>query len=379
MRIPLSKPFIPQKVFENINKVLATGKLSGDGVFCHESEEKLRNILNIHHALLTTSCTHALEMSMQLLDVQINDEVILPSFTFSSTANAVLSAGLKPIFCEIDPLTMNMDMNDVSNKITKKTKAIIPVHYAGVACNMDALQNICSNQKISIIEDAAQAIGATWKEQKLGTIGQMGALSFHDTKNVICGEGGALLTNSDLLAERAKIIREKGTNRSQFIKGQVDKYTWVDKGSSYILAEPLAAILSAELDIVDDLNQKRGKIYNYYLSQLIDLEQKEFLSLPKIPENCQSNYHIFHIILRNMKERNSLMTHLRSKGIGATFHYMPLHSAPVGEKLGYKKEHLPVTEEYAGRLLRLPLYPDLAKNDYENIIEEIFKWTESNF
>ncbi len=377
MRIPLSKPHIPQKVFENMNHVLTSGKLSGDGVFCHSAEEKFRNILNAKHVLLTSSCTHALEMSMLLLDAKENDEVILPSFTFTSTANAVLVAGLKPIFCEIDPNTMNMDMEDVAKKITKKTKAIIPVHYSGVACDMEKLKNICSNQNIMIVEDAAHGIGAKWKGKNLGTIGDIGTLSFHDTKNVVCGEGGAFLTNNDYLADKAQIIREKGTNRAQFLRGQVDKYTWVDKGSSYILAEPLAAILSAEIDIMDQLNQKRGIIHQYYIEKLAELEKKEILILPKIPKYCESNYHLFYILLKNQDERNSLMTSLREKGIGATFHYIPLHSSPAGEKLGYKKEQLPITEEYSNRLLRLPLYPDLTKQEYENVVEEILNWSRS--
>jgi dTDP-4-amino-4,6-dideoxygalactose transaminase len=374
MRIPLSKPHIPHKVFENMKQVLLSGKLSGDGEFCHSTEEKFRKILNVKHVLLTSSCTHALEMSMILLDAKENDEVLLPSFTFTSTANAVLVAGLKPVFCEIDPKTMNIDLNDVSKKITKKTKAIVPVHYAGIACDMEKLVHICSDQNIMIIEDAAHGTGAKWKGKNLGTIGDMGTLSFHDTKNIICGEGGAFLTNNDHLADKAQIIREKGTNRAQFLRGQVDKYTWVDKGSSYILAEPLAAILSAEIDIIEELNHKRGIIYHYYIEKLSELENKEILILPKIPEYCESNYHLFHIILRNEKERNSLMVHLRERGIGATFHYIPLHSAPAGEKLGYKKEQLPITEEYSNRLLRLPLYPDLSEQEYGNVTEEILNW-----
>jgi dTDP-4-amino-4,6-dideoxygalactose transaminase len=376
MRIPLSKPHIPQKVFENMNQVLTSGKLSGDGAFCHSTEEKFRHILNMKHVLLTSSCTHALEMSMLLLDARENDEVILPSFTFTSTANAVLVAGLKPVFCEIDPNTMNMDMEDVAKKITKKTKAIIPVHYAGVACDMEKLANICANQNIMLVEDAAHGIGAKWKGKNLGTIGDMGTLSFHDTKNVVCGEGGAFLTNNDRLADKAQIIREKGTNRAQFLRGQVDKYTWVDKGSSYILAEPLAAILSAEIDIMEELNQKRGLVYHYYIEKLSELEKKEILTLPKIPKYCESNYHLFHILLRNVEERNSLMAHLRERGIGATFHYIPLHSAPAGEKLGYKKDQLPITEEYSTRLLRLPLYPDLTLQEYADVVDEILNWSE---
>ncbi|KAB8029934.1 dTDP-4-amino-4,6-dideoxygalactose transaminase [Fluviispira multicolorata] len=375
MKIPLSRAHIPQKAFENINYVLSSGNLSGDGLFCRKVEKKFCDILSVKHALLTSSCTHALEISTLLLDAKEGDEVILPSFTFTSTANAILVAGLKPVFCEIDPLTMNMDMEDVASKMTDKTKAIIPVHYAGVACAMDKLEDLCQSKNIIIIEDAAHSIGAKWRGRNLGTIGDMAALSFHETKNVICGEGGALLTNNDFLANKAQIIREKGTNRSQFLKGQVDKYTWIEKGSSYILAEPLAAILDAEIDIMNELNKKREVIYKFYMKELKELADKEIINLPYIPNDCESNYHLFHLIARNENLRNSLISHLRSKNIGATFHYIPLHSAPAGLKLGNKLTDLPLTEEYSQRLLRLPLYPDLNENEMQYIIEEIYNWS----
>ncbi|WP_158998476.1 dTDP-4-amino-4,6-dideoxygalactose transaminase [Pigmentibacter ruber] len=375
MHIPLSKAHIPKKVFENINQVFASGKLSGDGSFCHSTEEKLKNILKIKHVLLTSSCTHALEMSMLLLNGKEGDEVILPSFTFTSTANAILVAGLKPVFCEIDPKTFNIDINDVLKKITPKTIAIIPVHYAGVACDMEKLLEICRPKNIKIIEDAAHAIGAKWDHKFLGTIGDMGCLSFHDTKNVICGEGGAFLTNDDSLAEKAMIIREKGTNRAQFLKGQVDKYTWVAKGSSYILAEPLAAILSAEVDVMFELNEKRGIIHHYYYDNLKILEEKNILTLPFLPNYSETNYHLFFIVLNSPEQRNSLMSHLRSKGIGATFHYIPLHSAPLGIELGNKPNDLEITEKFHSRLLRLPLYPDMEQKDYETVVSEIIAWS----
>lgn len=374
MHIPLSKAHIPKTVYDNLNQVLASGKLSGDGFFCHSTEEKLKKILNVKHVLLTSSCTHALEMSLLLLAGQEGDEVILPSFTFTSTANAVLVAGLKPVFCDIDPLTFNLDVNDVSNKITSKTIAVIPVHYAGVSCDMEKLFEICHPRNIKIIEDAAHAIGAKWNNQYLGTLGNIGCLSFHDTKNVICGEGGAFLTNDDVLAEKAMIIREKGTNRSQFLRGQVDKYTWVEKGSSYILAEPLAAILSAEVDIMFELNEKRGKIHEYYYNALKPLELRNILTLPVQPAYATTNYHLFYIVLNNESARNSLMAHLRSQEIGATFHYIPLHTAPVGRELGNVEGSLPKTEEYYTRILRLPLYPDLDSKDAAKVVAEIHNW-----
>lgn len=375
--IPLSKPYVTEQIFENIKKVFQSGKLSGDGVFCHQVEKKMSSMFDIKHVLLTTSGTHALEMCLMLLDANPGDEVILPSFTFSSTANAVLMAGLKPVFCEIEPVTMNMDMNDVAKKITARTKGIIPVHYAGVSCDMEKLFQICRGKQIQIIEDAAQGVGAKWKDQFLGTIGHMGAYSFHDTKNVMCGEGGAFLTKDDALSDRGQIIREKGTNRSQFMRGQVDKYTWIEKGSSYVLAEPLAAILDAQVDLMQDMNKARGDIYHYYMQRLKALEDSGMCLLPKIPANCTSNYHLFHMILRSEEERNALMDHLRSKQVGATFHYISLHSAPAGQKLGYKKGDLPVTEDFSSRLLRLPLHPRLTAEETEHIVNEIYNWAAS--
>lgn len=375
--LPLSRPHITKEIFDNIAAVLNSGKLSGDGPFCHKVEKKLQDLCSVKHALLTSSCTHALEMSMMLLNANPGDEVILPSFTFSSTANAIMLAGLKPVFCEIDPATMNMDMNDVERRITSKTKCIMPVHYAGVSCDMDKLFQICKGKNITIVEDAAQGIGAQWKDKYLGTLGHMGCLSFHDTKNVMCGEGGAFLTNDPELETRAQIIREKGTNRSQFIKGQVDKYTWIETGSSYILAEPLAAILDVQLDLMNEMHKKRGVVYDFYCSQLKPLESNGTLTLPKIPQNCKTNYHLFHILLRNEDERNALMDFLRTRQIGATFHYLPLHLAPAGQKLGYKKGDLPITEEYAPRLLRLPLYPNLTQDEMARVVEEVFDWASS--
>lgn len=378
MNIPLCKAHIPSQAFENIYKVLSSGKLSGDGSFCHIAEEKLKKIFNIKNALLTSSCTHALETAMLLLEADYQDEVILPSYTFASTANSVIVAGLKPVFCDINPTTMNMDPSDVVKKITPRTKAIIPVHYAGVACDMESLLKIGNTYKLKIVEDAAHSIGATWQNVSLGTIGDMGTLSFHDTKNIVCGEGGALLTNNEELAEKALIIREKGTNRTQFLRGQIDKYTWVLRGSSYVLAEPLAAILAAELDLLEELNFKRQHIYNYYISNLNTLEKQEKFTLPHIPKNCTSNYHLFHIILNNEQNRNALMEHLRSKGIGATFHYIPLHTAPLGQTFGYKVGDLPITEDFSKRLLRLPLYPDLDEQSLQYIVEEIHNWCDKN-
>ena len=372
--IPLSKPFISQEMRDKVLEVLASEKLSGDGPFCHRVEKKLSQMFQAKHSLLTSSCTHALEMSLLLLNAKEGDEVILPSFTFTSTANAVLVAGFRPVFCDVCPETMNMDMKDVARKLTKKTRAIIPVHYAGISCDMDALFSLCEKTEIKIIEDAAQGIGAQWKGKALGTLGHLGALSFHDTKNVMCGEGGALFVNEDSFIERAQIIREKGTNRSQFLRGVVDKYTWMEKGSSYILAEPLAAILDSQLNIMEQLNSKRGVIYHFYKKELAALAEKEIFALPSFSKDCTPNYHLFHLILKTEDHRNSLMAHLREKKIGAAFHYIPLHTAPAGEKFGCKKGDLPVTESHAPRLLRLPLYPSMTQEECFRVVDEIKAW-----
>lgn len=361
----------------NVMKCLQSGKYSGDGNYCHTSEKKLTAMHQAYKVLLTNSGTAALELAALLIDASPGDEVILPSFTFTSSANCILTAGLKPVFCDIDPKTMNIDVNDAVSKVTSKTKAIMPVHYAGVACDMDPLLAYCHDKSIAILEDAAQGIGAKWKDRYLGTIGDLGAMSFHDTKNIHCGEGGALFSNNEKYDERAQIIREKGTNRSQFLRGQVDKYTWMEKGSSYVLAEPLAAMLEIQLDYVDQVNAKRADKYCRYFDELKPLEQKGILSLPVIPEYASSNYHIFHIILKDQPSRNSLMAHLRSQQIGATFHYIPLHSAPAGLALGYKPQDLPLTEMYAHRLLRLPLYPDLSFEQQDKILQEIYVWAKT--
>jgi dTDP-4-amino-4,6-dideoxygalactose transaminase len=375
--IPFSKPDIAPDAFENIKHALTQGKTSGDGPFCRKAEGILRNLTQAKHTLLTTSGTHALELMAYFVGENATpqkNEVIVPSFTFSSTTNALVLAGLKPVFCEIDPCTMNVDVKDVARKITPRTCAIMLVHYAGVACDMQSIFDLCQGKDIAILEDAAQAIGAFWKEKALGTIGDMGAFSFHDTKNIGCGEGGCFLTNNEKYAAKAEVFREKGTNRSQFFRGQVDKYTWVGKGSSYVLSDVLAALLCSQLDHLDELLKKRAQAYHIYHTGLQELEQKEILVRPVIPSYAKSNHHIYHIILPTEEKRNSLMNHLRNKGIGATFHYIPLHSAPMGRELGYTPKDLPLTESYANRLLRFPLFSSISRAEQDFILQEVCNW-----
>jgi dTDP-4-amino-4,6-dideoxygalactose transaminase len=298
----------------------------------------------------------------------------MPSFTFSSTANAAMLAGLTPVFAEVDPRAMNLDPADVARRITPRTRAIVPVHYAGVACRMRELSRIAESAHASIVEDAAHAVGARLGGRALGTLGFAGCLSFHDTKNVTSGEGGALLLGDEALARRAEIIREKGTNRAQFVRGLIDKYTWVDVGSSFLLAEPLAALLGAQLDAFDEMTARRRAIHEGYLRELGSLEARGILGLPRIPASCESNYHLFHLMLGSHAHRDELMRFLRSRNIGAAFHYVPLHSAPVGRRLGWRAEDLPVTEDAAARLLRIPLYPDMTESDSLVVVEAIGEW-----
>jgi dTDP-4-amino-4,6-dideoxygalactose transaminase len=366
---------MPAGALERLAAVLESGRLAGDGPVCREVENSLERALDRRHALLTTSCSHALELAMTLVANDEPGEVILPSFTFSATANAVLRAGLDVVFAEIDPRTMNLDPADVARRVTPRTRAIIPVHYAGVGCQMDALAEIAGD-RIAIVEDAAHAIGARWRGRPLGSIGVMGCLSFHESKNLVCGEGGALLTDDDALAERAEIIREKGTNRLQMFRGQVDKYTWVDVGSSYVLAELLAALLAVQLEAFPEMQCHRREQYFRYQEGLADLAAAGRLELPAVPDDCESNFHLYHVLLPSLEHRDGLMRHLRQRGIGAAFHYIPLHSAPVGQRLGWQSADLPITEAYAQRLLRLPLYPDLQPYEQEEVMGEIQAWAQ---
>ncbi len=373
--IPFNKPFVDQSVAEYLHKVFDSGKLSGDGTFCKEVEGELERLFCMKNALLTTSCTHAMEIATMILNFKPGDEVIVPSFTFVSTANAVLRAGGTPVFCEINDKTCTLDTNDVEKRITSKTKAIFPVHYAGVSAEMDEILELAKLHNLYVIEDAAQGVNAKYKGKYLGTIGHMGAYSFHDTKNYVSGEGGAFITNDEEIARRAEIIREKGTNRANFLRGEVDKYTWVDCGSSYVLSDILAAVLRCQLDQLEQIQQRRSQIHNLYMEGLKVLEQREFLRLPIIPEYCESNYHIFYLLLQSEERRNGLMKYLKEEGVGATFHYIPLHSSPYAmNSLGTKGLRLSVTDRVASTLLRLPIYPHLSDEDVNYVIEKVTKY-----
>lgn len=371
MNIPFHKPWYDESDERALVAAIRSGKLVGDGEFTKKASERLREILGVKHVLLTPSCTHALELAMMVLDLKPGDEVIVPSFTFVSTTNCILRSGGRIVFADVIPSTLTIDVADVRKKTTPRTRAIIPVVYAGVAPEMDELMPLARKHGIAVVEDAAQAIGATYNGKPLGTIGDIGCFSFHETKNISTGEGGAFVTNNPEIAARAEIIREKGTNRRQFMLGLVDKYTWVDTGSSYLPPDSTGALLLSQLDKFGVIQQKRTVIHNRYTEAFTPLAGKGLLTLPVIPAHTQSNHHIFHLLLKDEATRNEAIKFFRAKGIGTTFHYLPLHLSPVGLKLGYKIGDFPVTESASGRLLRLPIYPSLTMEERDYIISSM--------
>lgn len=363
MVVPFNKPYMTGRELDYIAQAHAAGHLSGDGPFTKRCHAWLEQRTGARKALLTHSCTAALEMAALLLDLAPGDEVIMPSFTFVSTANAFVLRGAVPVFVDIRPDTLNIDETLVEAAITSRTKAICVVHYAGVSCEMDAIMAIANRHGLTVVEDAAQGILSTYKGRPLGSIGQLAALSFHETKNVISGEGGALLINDERLIERAEIIREKGTNRSKFFRGQVDKYTWVDMGSSYLPSEILAAFLAAQLEQADDITERRLAIWNAYHAAFEGLEAQGRVRRPVMPPQCTHNAHMYYLLLPDLAARTAFIDYLRQAGIGAVFHYIPLHSSPAGRKYGRTGSSMAVTDTASECLVRLPLWlPDLDVN-----------------
>lgn len=354
-----------------IKEVIASHRICGDGKFTKQCNEWFENQAKTRKALLTTSCTHALEMAAILCDIQPGDEVIMPSYTFVSTADAFVGRGAKIVFVDIRPDTMNIDENLIEAAITDKTKAIVPVHYAGVSCEMDKIMEIAKKYNLKVVEDAAQGVMAFYKGQALGTFGDYGCFSFHETKNYSMGEGGALLIRDEENIDRAEIIREKGTNRSKFFRGQIDKYTWVDFGSSYLPSEINAAYLWAQLECADEINNNRLKSWNSYYHALKPLADDGLIELPFIPEHCTHNAHMFYIKAKDLEERTRLLKHLKESDICAVFHYIPLHSAPAGLRFGSFFGEDKYTTKESERLLRLPLYYGLEEDTLEYIIEKI--------
>lgn len=366
--IPFNKPPFIGKELEYIQKAIKNSKISGDGEYTKKCNSWFENNFGCKKALLTTSGTHALDMSAILIDIQTGDEVIMPSYTFTSTANAFVLRGAKIVFVDIRPDTMNIDEKLIENAITDKTKAIVPVHYAGVACEMDTIMEIAKKYNLFVIEDAAQGVMSKYNKSYLGTIGHIGCYSFHETKNYSCGEGGALLLNDERFIERAEILREKGTNRSKFFRGQVDKYTWVDMGSSYLPSEINAAYLFAQLEESEKINNDRLKSWNYYYNNLKILKELNKIELPAIPNKCEHNAHMFYIKVKNLEERTGLINHLKANDILSVFHYIPLHSAPAGQKYGEFNGFDKYTTIESDRLMRLPMYFGLKVEELDKII-----------
>jgi len=372
MKIPFNKPFTIAAELENIAAAVREGHLAGDGRFTRQCHQWLEQNLGAKRALLTHSCTAALEMAAILCGLEPGDEVIMPSFTFVSTANAFVLRGAVPVFVDIRPDTLNLDEKLVAQAITPRTRAIVPVHYAGVACEMDALMALAGSRDLVVVEDAAQGILAEYKGRKLGAIGHLGCLSFHETKNVISGEGGALLVNDERYLERAEIIREKGTNRAQFFRGEVDKYTWVDIGSSFLPSELVGAFLWAQLEHAGGINARRMKLCAAYRAGLDALARRGVLALPQPePPGVKGNGHLFYILLKDLATRSALIAYLKARGIHSVFHYVPLHFSPAGRRYGRTAGPLPVTDDIAGRLLRLPLYYGLTEEQVAGITAEI--------
>lgn len=357
-----------------ISQAISGGKICGDGQFTHKCSELLEALTGCKRALLTTSCTHALEMAAILADITPGDEVIMPSYTFVSTANAFVMRGARVVFVDIRPDTMNIDENLIEDAITPKTKVIVPVHYAGVGCEMDRISDIARRYKLIVVEDDAQGIMSSYKGSPLGTFGAFGCLSFHETKNLSMGEGGALLINDEGCIERAEIIREKGTNRSRFIRGQVDKYTWVDKGSSYLPSELNAAYLRAQLEQAEKITDNRLASWNAYYECLKPLADKGAIELPFVPEHCVHNAHMFYIKARDLKERTQLISFLKQNEIGAAFHYIPLHSSPAGLEYGRFHGEDRFTTRESERLLRLPMYYGLSEDDVERVCQKVIEF-----
>jgi len=365
--IPFNKPSMVGHEADYIADAIRRGHLSGDGYYTQQCSAVLEQALQARRVLLTTSCTHALEMAALLLDIRPGDEVIFPSFTFVSTVNAFVLRGARPVFCDIRPDTLNLDERLLEPLITPRTRAVVAVHYAGVGCEMDAILGTAAAHRLAVIEDNAHGLFGKYKGRYLGTFGCLATQSFHETKNFICGEGGALVINDASFTERAEILREKGTNRSRFFRGQVDKYTWVDIGSSYLPSEILAAFLFAQLEQRHLIQSRRRQIWEQYRSSLAGWAAANQVRLPLVPAHCEQPYHMFYLLLPSLETRQALIEHLKARGIWSVFHYLPLHLSEMGKKFGGRPGDCPVTEQVSDQLLRLPFFNELTGNDIETV------------
>lgn len=368
MKIPFNRPVLFGKETAYILDAIARAHVSGDGYYSKRCHAFLESRLGVPKALLCTSCTHALEMAALLLDIQPGDEIILPSFTFVSTANAFVLRGGRPVFGDIRPDTLNLDERQVEALITPRTRAIVTVHYAGVGCEMDAIGAMAERHGIPVIEDNAHGLFGKYKGRWLGTFGCLATQSFHETKNVTCGEGGALLINEPAYSERAEILREKGTDRSRFFRGQVDRYSWIDVGSSYLPSDILAAFLLAQLESSDQIQRCRQAVWQFYIEHLRQWADDHGVRLPVIPSYCEQSFHMFYLLLPSLDDRQALIQHLASRGITSVFHYLPLHLSPMGQRFGGREGACPVTEDVSNRLLRLPFYNDINEAEQSEVV-----------
>jgi dTDP-4-amino-4,6-dideoxygalactose transaminase len=366
-RIPFNRPCLAGNEYKYIAEAIANGHASGDGPFTRRCHELLEKELGVPRVLLTTSCTHALEMAALLLDCGPEDEVIVPSFTFVSTANAFALRGARLVFADIRPDTLNLDEGRLESLITPRTKAIVVVHYAGVSCEMDSILAIASRHGVRVVEDNAHGLFSRYKGTYTGKFGCLATQSFHETKNFTCGEGGALIVNDAALSERALVIREKGTNRSRFFRGEVDKYSWVDLGSSYLPSDLLAAFLYAQLEAREKIEEKRRRVWNRYYESLADWAKSNEVKLPVIPPGCEQAYHMFYLLFPSAEQRESLILDLKAQSILSVFHYTPLHLSEAGKKFAARAADCPVTEEISERLLRLPFYNDLSESEQDEV------------
>ena len=373
--IPFNRPCLAGNEYKYIAEAIANGHASGDGPFTRRCHELLERELQVPKVLLTTSCTHALEMAAILLDCGPGDEVILPSFTFVSTANAFVLRGAQIVFADVRRDTMNLDETQLEPLITSRTRAIVPVHYAGVSCEMDAICEIATRHGVKVVEDNAHGLFARYRGKYTGTLGALATQSFHETKNITCGEGGALIVNDTEMVERAQIIREKGTNRNQFFRGMVDKYTWVDVGSSYLPSDMLAAFLLAQLEGRQEIQAKRRRVWEYYAQHLAGWAAKHDVQMPHVPQHCEQAYHMFYVLLPSLEQRQALIAHLKAQSILSVFHYVPLHESDMGRKIAARRAYCPVTEEVSARLLRLPFYNDLSDSELQRVVEAIQGFT----
>lgn len=375
MYVPFNRPFFSGKEFEFIKEAIASWQLSGDGMFTRKCHALLEKELGIHKALLTTSCTHALEMAALLLEIKPGDEIIVPSFTFVSTVNAFVLRGARPVFIDIRPDTLNLDEAQLERLITPRTRAILVVHYAGVACEMDPILEISEKHHLAVIEDNAHGLFGKYKGRFLGTLGCLAAQSFHETKNLICGEGGALLINDPKYIERAEIIREKGTNRSRFFRGQVDKYTWVDVGSSYLPSDILAAFLYAQLEARDCIQAKRRRIWETYHEGLKRWAADFGVKVPSVPAHCEQPYHMYYLVMPSLEKRQALIGYLNDHKINSVFHYQPLHLSEMGKQFGGRRGDCQVTEGISDCLIRLPFFNDFTREQQSHVIDRVTEFS----